>query len=40
MFQIVEPAPLENSFLMFLNKASDLLIEGRAILAKGYYADK
>ncbi|EGU54906.1 hypothetical protein VT1337_03650 [Vibrio tubiashii NCIMB 1337 = ATCC 19106] len=40
MFQIVEPAPLENFLLMFLNKASDLLTEGRAILAKADYADK
>ncbi|EGA67342.1 hypothetical protein VIBR0546_02021 [Vibrio brasiliensis LMG 20546] len=41
MFQIVEPAPLENvTFQLFLNKASDLLTEGRAILAKRANADK
>ncbi|HAS63164.1 MAG TPA: hypothetical protein DCS35_11710 [Vibrio sp.] len=37
MFQIVRPAPFEISFQ---NKASDLLYEGGAILAKPTNADK
>ncbi|NVD07451.1 hypothetical protein FCU94_11125 [Vibrio sp. JPW-9-11-11] len=41
MFQIVEPAPLDNLVLIsFQNKASDLLSEGRAILTKHDCTDK
>ena len=38
MFLIVEPAPFKK--VIFKNKASDLLTEGRAILANAAMADK
>tara|TARA_B100001057_G_C22648097_1_gene870955 strand:- start:441 stop:614 length:174 start_codon:yes stop_codon:yes gene_type:complete len=38
MFLIVEPAPFKK--VIFKNKASDLLTEGRAILANAAMTDK